>query len=50
MIYTYLKCQGENPLNNQYTLKNMKNRRVKQVLSWGWVPVRREGQKERAKE
>jgi hypothetical protein len=29
MIYTYLKCHGENPLDYQYTLKKNKDQKGK---------------------
>jgi hypothetical protein len=33
MIHAYLKCQGKTPLDYQYTLKKMKDRKIKQVFS-----------------
>jgi hypothetical protein len=41
-----LKYQSQTPLNNQYTLKNLKDRKVKQFLSQGghvWEGEDREG-------
>jgi hypothetical protein len=39
MIYTCVKYQGKPSLNYQYTLEEMKNKKVKQFLSGGWIPV-----------
>jgi hypothetical protein len=48
VIHTCLKYQGKAPLNNQYTLKKTKNRRIKWVLSG--ERYQRGRQKERMKE
>jgi hypothetical protein len=42
------KYQGKTPLNNEYTLTNMKDRKVKHVLSrneyqWEWERAKKEG-------
>jgi hypothetical protein len=35
MLYKRVKYQGETSMNSQYTLKKMKDRKVKQVLPGG---------------
>jgi hypothetical protein len=37
MTCTFLKYQGKTPLSNQYTLKKMKDRKLKTGPVWGRV-------------